>query len=101
MVSGLIQTYAAQNPTAQSTAENSKVAHWTAALGRGAPGGAGFILASIPCSTMQLNAACAATSTRQASASQLRSVGQAGYEAPCQSAHKDDEAAPRGGLVSA
>ena len=71
MVSGLIQTYSSTEPTAQSTAENSKVCALDSsplAVGRQA---VRFILASIPCSTMQLNAAAAPATShtpRQASA---------------------------------
>ena len=59
MVSGLIHTYSNADPAAHSTAENTRVS-WLdnspLAVGRQA---VRFILASMPCSTMQLKAAAA------------------------------------------
>ena len=72
MVSGLTQKYSSAEPAAHSTAENSRVCALDSsplAVGRQA---VRFILASMPCSTMQLKAAAApATSHTPALASAM------------------------------
>ena len=59
MVNGLTHTYSSTDPRLHKTAEKSSVwalPSWPLAVGRQA---VRFILASIPCSTMQLKAAAA------------------------------------------